>query len=540
MNAGSPTVAAGPRISVVRSGASGDWPGMFSAAPMASHSTMDVINPGEGTPGSSASEEASLGGGGGAIRTGLPPPTLATSSGAPVRNSSGYGQMNTLTTAASATTTQTMNIGVIIAGGPGGSGLSGAAAGGAAPRTGGDFGNVGPTTRSATASFRRSTGSFRSAMGAQSEDGGGDAFDSMGGGHGGRGGDDDDEDDDAPEVSPWIAEPVTMEAGPDVMGVPADPTECFACMWDLGSIWVNMPHEERCTLNDFIEQQMANRHTDANCIAISGMYDSIRSRINGTLPPDVRPLPEWNPATVRAHMLLHHPDPAMFLETRMHDLNCLWRKLLNTSVVKRHVVSGQRTVDRAAFNALNKTMEMQLKLYQCDPDEMAFGKKHRDRAGMVASAFRRPYAYASARFSGPPTYRYVDEQDNRVTLAMDDGADGSDEEEDDDDDNEGAGNAGDGVGAAAAGLGHGGAGGRGGGGGGDGTSRAGMGQFIVIPGQGDDGASPGGRGDEISHSDMDSDIGLAARFGFVDGEDGGAEDEADEGQTVDDHFSDVD
>ncbi len=243
---------------------------------------------------------------------------------------------------------------------------------------------------------------------------------------------------DKEEVDPFVIEPLIEEAGPSIMGTPCAPTECFACGWDVGSFSVQLANEEIVALDTFIAQQMGNRNRDSRCIIISRHYEAMRARVNASLGPRQRPLPPWNPASVREHMRSHIVDPVGITEELILGNAALIRKTMNSALLKQHSTTGERFLNSRHAAAMDKATERLIKLLSMSskPEDMTFGPKHRKATGMLPNPFTRRSEAVGAMFSVNPAYSYLSHAGGQLSTMGTRGGGGDIMEDIDDDDSD--------------------------------------------------------------------------------------------------------
>lgn len=120
-------------------------------------------------------------------------------------------------------------------------------------------------------------------------------------------------------VAPTLAEVDSEDSGEDEvqrinytsldMGVDQGPLLCFGC--DHIGFGENIPGINKTylkALSKFMED-FNGSHLDQHCISTKDMYEKlIREPANKDLKPGQRPLPPWNPATIKSHILYHTKD----------------------------------------------------------------------------------------------------------------------------------------------------------------------------------------------------------------------------------------
>ena len=123
-----------------------------------------------------------------------------------------------------------------------------------------------------------------------------------------------------------------------LMGEDQGPLGCFSCSHIGGE---NMPAINKThlkVLNNFVED-FNGTHMDQHCVDSGDMYETlIRRPANAQLQPGETPLPPWNPATIKSHLLYHTRNTRMKRSTIMHYMG------MNIQYATKHLMF--RTTDR--------------------------------------------------------------------------------------------------------------------------------------------------------------------------------------------------
>lgn len=173
----------------------------------------------------------------------------------------------------------------------------------------------------------------------------------------------------------WVAHPIESassraKAAEDVMGIPLPPWQCFGCCYQAVGDNRERKHVQIADRHWFRLEEMVGGLTsggmplDAAALEVSNYYKELREECNATAADDEILLPEWNAATILAHVRVHIRDEAVFLTETIEKTQILTDKIMEKMIVRENPQTGQLAVDKVALDAYEKLFKIELRCYK--------------------------------------------------------------------------------------------------------------------------------------------------------------------------------
>jgi hypothetical protein len=164
------------------------------------------------------------------------------------------------------------------------------------------------------------------------------------------------------------------------MGLDQGPLLCFAC--DHIGFGENTPGTEKTylkALSTFMED-FNGSHLDQHCINVRDMYEKlIRQPANKNLRPNQTPLPPWNPATIKSHILYHTKDIKVRKNMLIYYYGATAQYIAKNMVIQtnsmmsapgRPPAANSLRVNKDAVNALKHLTDSLIKLVKLTTREI--------------------------------------------------------------------------------------------------------------------------------------------------------------------------
>jgi len=163
-------------------------------------------------------------------------------------------------------------------------------------------------------------------------------------------------------------------AAPDRMGVAVGPMDCFGCAYQSMGPAKLVPHvkmsdAQLANLSAMVGSLISNgAPLDSAAIEVALYYEQLREKCNATARSGERLLPEWNAATIVAHVTRHLKDADMWTDTKLEETTLISEKLAR-EMFSTHSITGASRCNYKAVELYMKLTALQKTLLQSSKEK---------------------------------------------------------------------------------------------------------------------------------------------------------------------------
>lgn len=154
------------------------------------------------------------------------------------------------------------------------------------------------------------------------------------------------------------------------LGKPGKRSSCFLCCY-CGERNTTLPNDDVQKIVEMLRQYTGKMDSVALAQMIADHYATFQERINTNLLRGEKPLPDMSAATVLEHIRKHTADPELKQVIMLEELQEMREELLKI-VFEKHNKRGNKRINKANLDALEKVIKMEMVVQQKDVSKMAF------------------------------------------------------------------------------------------------------------------------------------------------------------------------
>lgn len=156
-------------------------------------------------------------------------------------------------------------------------------------------------------------------------------------------------------------------------GNPKPQEECFACLYNSQRGKFEVPISDMRTIIEMMRTCPAKMTFGALAVQLSAKQVEMTTRLNADKPyGDPRRIPEWDPATVYAHLRYHIPAPELQTRKIIGDMAEVYDFILANCLIQVDKEDGDMSVNEAASRVLERIVRIQTTAMKSNLKSMAF------------------------------------------------------------------------------------------------------------------------------------------------------------------------